>query len=145
MHLFSGTTWILCRDILFFDKNEEFMSQLFKLTFLDLLGSVYAYIILCSTSSLSSTRNRGFNRRGPASVRLLSNQSCVCQRNLLRSHEERKQAISKTLDENNFCNVFVIAGTGAQSTRETKKLYIDAKEAGATFDYFANSSVCYNL
>jgi len=52
-----------------------------------------------------------------------------------RSHEERKQAISltrKTLDENGFANVLVIAGTGAQSTRETKKLCVDAKDAGAS-------------
>ncbi|KAG5646119.1 hypothetical protein DXG03_004358 [Asterophora parasitica] len=52
-----------------------------------------------------------------------------------RSHEERKAAIRltrKTLDENGFQNVLVIAGTGAQSTRETKKLSIDAKDAGAS-------------
>ncbi|KAF9466477.1 hypothetical protein BDZ94DRAFT_1251002 [Collybia nuda] len=51
------------------------------------------------------------------------------------SHEERKEAIRltrKTLDENGFQNTLVIAGTGAQSTRETKKLCIDAKEAGAS-------------
>ncbi|PPQ71450.1 hypothetical protein CVT24_011962 [Panaeolus cyanescens] len=51
------------------------------------------------------------------------------------SHEERKHAIAltrQTLDENGFQNVVVIAGTGAQSTRETKKLCVDAKEAGAT-------------
>ena len=52
-----------------------------------------------------------------------------------RSHDERKQAISltrTTLDENGFKHVFVIAGTGAQSTRETKKLCADAKDAGAS-------------
>ncbi|KAJ6607375.1 hypothetical protein B0H10DRAFT_2072062 [Mycena sp. CBHHK59/15] len=51
------------------------------------------------------------------------------------SHEERKQAIKltrQTLDDNGFQNVIVIAGTGAQSTRETKKLCVDAKEAGAS-------------
>ncbi|KAJ7127150.1 hypothetical protein C8R44DRAFT_780556 [Mycena epipterygia] len=51
------------------------------------------------------------------------------------SHDERKQAIKltrQTLDDNGFKNVFVIAGTGAQSTRETKKLCADAKEAGAS-------------
>ncbi|KAJ7104295.1 hypothetical protein B0H15DRAFT_1016665 [Mycena belliarum] len=51
------------------------------------------------------------------------------------SHDERKQAIRltrQTLDDNGFQNVLVIAGTGAQSTRETKKLCVDAKEAGAT-------------
>jgi 4-hydroxy-2-oxoglutarate aldolase len=52
-----------------------------------------------------------------------------------RSHDERKQAIKftrTTLDENGFQNVVVIAGTGAQSARETKKLCADAKEAGAS-------------
>ncbi|KAF5367036.1 hypothetical protein D9758_004073 [Tetrapyrgos nigripes] len=51
------------------------------------------------------------------------------------SHDERKQAIKlarDTLDEHGFQNVLVIAGTGAQSTRETKKLCTDAKEAGAS-------------
>ncbi|KAG6864974.1 hypothetical protein C0991_005881 [Blastosporella zonata] len=51
------------------------------------------------------------------------------------SHEERKEAIQltrKTLDDNGFQNVLVIAGTGAQSTRETKKLCLDAKDAGAS-------------
>ncbi|EIM91424.1 aldolase [Stereum hirsutum FP-91666 SS1] len=51
------------------------------------------------------------------------------------SHEERKitiQTTRQTLDENGFQNVLVIAGTGGQSTRETKKLNVDAKEAGAS-------------
>ncbi|KAK1221081.1 hypothetical protein PQX77_016128 [Marasmius sp. AFHP31] len=51
------------------------------------------------------------------------------------SQEERKQAIRltrDTLDENGFQNVVVIAGTGAQSARETIKLCVDAKEAGAS-------------
>ncbi|THH30982.1 hypothetical protein EUX98_g3227 [Antrodiella citrinella] len=52
------------------------------------------------------------------------------------SHDERKQAIAttrQTLNENGFEHVTVIAGTGGQSTRETKKLCVDAKEAGASF------------
>ena len=52
-----------------------------------------------------------------------------------RSHDERNQAISltrTTLDENGFNHLLVIAGTGAQSTRETKKLCADAKDAGAS-------------
>ncbi|KAF8622585.1 hypothetical protein AX15_006929 [Amanita polypyramis BW_CC] len=51
------------------------------------------------------------------------------------SHDERKQAIRltrQTLDENGYRSVFVIAGTGAQSTRETKQLCKDAYEAGAS-------------
>ncbi|KAH9003104.1 aldolase [Lactarius hatsudake] len=51
------------------------------------------------------------------------------------SHEERKRAIHltrTTLDAHGFQHVLVIAGTGAQSTRETKQLNLDAKEAGAT-------------
>ncbi|KAK0470018.1 uncharacterized protein EV420DRAFT_1257436 [Desarmillaria tabescens] len=53
----------------------------------------------------------------------------------LLSREERIEAIKltrKTLDENGFQNTVVIAGTGAQSTRETKQFNIDAKEAGAS-------------
>lgn len=52
------------------------------------------------------------------------------------SHDERKETIRltrATLDENGFQNVLVIAGTGGQSTKETKKLCADAKEAGATY------------
>ncbi|KAF8876749.1 hypothetical protein BD779DRAFT_1613254 [Infundibulicybe gibba] len=51
------------------------------------------------------------------------------------SHDERREAIQltrRTLDENGFQNTLVIAGTGAQSTRETKKLCIDARDAGAS-------------
>ncbi|KAI0671886.1 dihydrodipicolinate synthetase [Trametes maxima] len=51
------------------------------------------------------------------------------------SHDERKQAIRvtrETLNENGFEHVLVIAGTGGQSTKETKKLCADAKEAGAS-------------
>ncbi|EIN09834.1 aldolase [Punctularia strigosozonata HHB-11173 SS5] len=51
------------------------------------------------------------------------------------SHDERKYAIRltrSTLDANGFEKTLVIAGTGAQSTRETIKLCQDAKEAGAT-------------
>ncbi|KAF8905019.1 hypothetical protein CPB84DRAFT_1676923 [Gymnopilus junonius] len=51
------------------------------------------------------------------------------------SHEERKHAISltrHTLDHNGYQNILVIAGTGAQSTRETKKLCKDASDAGAS-------------
>ncbi|KIM84377.1 hypothetical protein PILCRDRAFT_6616 [Piloderma croceum F 1598] len=52
------------------------------------------------------------------------------------SCDERKEAIRftrKTLDENGFENVIIIAGTGVQSTRETKKLCADACEAGAAY------------
>ena len=51
------------------------------------------------------------------------------------SPEERKATIRltrDTLNENGFEHVLVIAGTGGQSTRETKKLCADAKIAGAT-------------
>ena len=53
----------------------------------------------------------------------------------LLSRDERKQAISltrRTLDENGYNSILVIAGTGAQSTRETKQLCKDAFEAGAS-------------
>jgi len=52
------------------------------------------------------------------------------------SPDERKEAIRftrKTLDENGFESVIIIAGTGVQSTRETKKLCFDAKVAGADY------------
>ncbi|KAG5340909.1 hypothetical protein E4T56_gene14788 [Termitomyces sp. T112] len=52
------------------------------------------------------------------------------------SHEERKTAIQltrETLDDNGFQNILVIAGTGAQSTRETKKLCVDSRDAGASY------------
>ncbi|KIY68824.1 aldolase [Cylindrobasidium torrendii FP15055 ss-10] len=52
------------------------------------------------------------------------------------SQEERKRAIKltrETLDTNGFKDTVVVAGTGAQSTRETIQLCVDAKEAGATF------------
>lgn len=51
------------------------------------------------------------------------------------SHDERKEAIRltrQTLDEHGHNSILVIAGTGAQSTRETKKLCIDAHAAGAS-------------
>ncbi|KIK62623.1 hypothetical protein GYMLUDRAFT_164440 [Collybiopsis luxurians FD-317 M1] len=50
------------------------------------------------------------------------------------SHSERSQTISfarKTLDSAGFKNILLIAGTGAQSARETKELCAEAKEAGA--------------
>lgn len=52
------------------------------------------------------------------------------------SQDERKAAIRltrETLDQNGFTHVLVFAGTGAQSTRETKKLCTDAKDAGASY------------
>lgn len=60
------------------------------------------------------------------------------------SHDERKQVVSltrKTLDENGFQNVVIIAGCGAQSARETKKLCADAKDAGAAFVLVLTPSV----
>jgi 4-hydroxy-2-oxoglutarate aldolase len=51
------------------------------------------------------------------------------------SHDERIAIIRltrKALDENGFSKVLVIAGTGSQSVRETKKLNVDAAEAGAS-------------
>ena len=54
----------------------------------------------------------------------------------LLSHEERKTAIRitrETLDNNGFKDTVILAGTGAQSTKETIKLCKDAAEAGADF------------
>lgn len=52
------------------------------------------------------------------------------------SHSERAEAIlltRQTLDENGFKDTLVIAGTGAQSTRETIQLCVEAAQAGATY------------
>ncbi|GJJ06434.1 hypothetical protein Clacol_000626 [Clathrus columnatus] len=52
------------------------------------------------------------------------------------SHEERFLAIKttrETLNENGFKNVIVMAGTGAPSTKETKTLNVEAKQAGADY------------
>ena len=52
------------------------------------------------------------------------------------SHDERKQAIrltKQTLADNGFNDVTVVAGTGGQSTKETIKLCVDARDAGAQF------------
>ncbi|KAF9234129.1 hypothetical protein BU15DRAFT_79381 [Melanogaster broomeanus] len=60
------------------------------------------------------------------------------------SHDERKEAITitrQTLDENGFNNVVIIAGCGAQSVRESKKLCTDAKEAGAGYVLVLTPSV----
>lgn len=54
----------------------------------------------------------------------------------LLSHEERKIAIRitrDTLDKNGFTDTLILAGTGAQSTKETIKLCSDAAEAGANY------------
>ncbi|THG95093.1 hypothetical protein EW145_g8022 [Phellinidium pouzarii] len=51
------------------------------------------------------------------------------------SHAERSLALRttrETLDANGFKDTIVIAGTGAQSTRETIELCREAKEAGAS-------------
>ncbi|KAH7884635.1 hypothetical protein F5I97DRAFT_1938031 [Phlebopus sp. FC_14] len=60
------------------------------------------------------------------------------------SHDERKEAIRltrQTLDENGFEQVVIIAGCGAPSARESKKLCVDAKEAGAGFVLVLTPSV----
>ncbi|THH00223.1 hypothetical protein EW026_g2273 [Hermanssonia centrifuga] len=52
------------------------------------------------------------------------------------SHDERRNTIRWTrdiLDNNGFKDVVVIAGTGAQSTRETIQLCGEAKSAGASY------------
>ncbi|PPQ65288.1 hypothetical protein CVT26_000248 [Gymnopilus dilepis] len=93
--------------VLFFDENEEFD-----------VPSIQAHILRLAKGGVTGILVQGSN--GEAQH---------------LSHEERKQAIAltrKTLDENGFKNTLVIAGTGAQSTRETKKLCVDAAEAGAS-------------
>ncbi|KAF8150593.1 hypothetical protein B0H34DRAFT_801534 [Crassisporium funariophilum] len=93
--------------VLFFDENEE----------LD-ISSIKAHVLRLAEGGVTGILVQGSN--GEAQH---------------LSHEERKLAIQltrQTLDEAGYKNVLVIAGTGAQSTRETKKLCVDAKDAGAS-------------
>ncbi|KAJ7227042.1 hypothetical protein GGX14DRAFT_417868 [Mycena pura] len=93
--------------VLFFDENEEFD-----------VPAIQSHVLRLARGNVTGILVQGSN--GEAQH---------------LSHDERKQAIRltrQTLDENGFTNVLVIAGTGAQSTRETKKLCVDAKEAGAS-------------
>ncbi|KAF8199513.1 hypothetical protein BJ912DRAFT_949240 [Pholiota molesta] len=93
--------------VLFFDENEE----------LD-FPAIQAHVLRLAKGGVTGILVQGSN--GEAQH---------------LSHEERQSAIAftrKTLDDNGFNNVLVIAGTGAQSTRETKKLCADAKDAGAS-------------
>ncbi|KAI0636073.1 dihydrodipicolinate synthetase [Trametes polyzona] len=60
------------------------------------------------------------------------------------SHVERAFLIAnarKTLNANGFENVLIIAGTGGQSTKETKKLCADAAAAGAMYALVLTPSV----
>jgi dihydrodipicolinate synthase/N-acetylneuraminate lyase len=64
------------------------------------------------------------------------------------SSDERKRVICltrATLDAHEFQHIDVIAGTGAQSTRETKQLNVDAKEAGATYALILTPSTWKSL
>ncbi|KAF9523561.1 hypothetical protein CPB83DRAFT_821419, partial [Crepidotus variabilis] len=93
--------------VLFFDENEE----------LD-MPAIRAHILRLAQGGVTGILVQGSN--GEAQH---------------LSHQERKQTIEFTrniLNENGFQNVLVIAGTGAQTIRETKKLNVDAKEAGAS-------------
>ncbi|KAJ7637651.1 hypothetical protein DFH06DRAFT_1218793 [Mycena polygramma] len=93
--------------VLFFDENEEFD-----------IPAIQSHVLRLAQGGVTGILVQGSN--GEAQH---------------LSHDERKEAIKltrKTLDDNGFNNVLVIAGTGAQSTRETKKLCVDAKDAGAS-------------
>ncbi|RXW22834.1 hypothetical protein EST38_g3002 [Candolleomyces aberdarensis] len=94
--------------VLFFDENEDFD-----------VPAIKAHVLHLAKGGVTGILVQGSN--GEAQH---------------LSREERKAAIAltrQTLDENGFKNTLVIAGTGAQSTRETKLFNEDAKEAGATF------------
>ncbi|EMD33973.1 hypothetical protein CERSUDRAFT_86739 [Gelatoporia subvermispora B] len=94
--------------VLFFDENEEFD-----------VPSIQAHVLRLAQGGVTGILVQGSN--GEAQH---------------LSHDERKAAIRltrQTLDENGFPHVVVIAGTGGQSTRETKKLCADAAEAGAAY------------
>jgi len=105
--------------VLFFDDNEEFD-----------IPAIKAHILRLAKAGVTGIVVQGSN--GEAQH---------------LSHEERKQAISltrQTLDDNGFQNVVIIAGCGAQSARETKKLCSDAADAGAAFVLVLTPSVWPN-
>lgn len=63
------------------------------------------------------------------------------------SHAERFTTLRttrETLNENGFKDVVVIAGTGAQSTRETIELCKEAKEAGASHGEYLHKQFPYS-
>jgi 4-hydroxy-2-oxoglutarate aldolase len=67
------------------------------------------------------------------------------------SHAERARAIRLTrqvLDEHGFEKTVIIAGTGAQTTRETRLLNEEAHKAGAAFahaiDVVREDDACYH-
>ncbi|ETW75717.1 hypothetical protein HETIRDRAFT_412119 [Heterobasidion irregulare TC 32-1] len=94
--------------VMFFDDNEEFDFPAIKLHLLRLAhGGVTGIFI---TGSYGEAQHL--------------------------SHDERKTIIRftrQTLDENGFKDIVLISGTGTQSTRETMKLNVDAREAGAAY------------
>ncbi|TFY64139.1 hypothetical protein EVJ58_g2819 [Rhodofomes roseus] len=102
--------------VLYFDENEDFD-----------VPAIQAHILRLAKGGVTGILVQGSN--GEAQH---------------LSHDERKEAIRltrKTLDDNGFQQVVIIAGTGAQSTRETKKLCKDAAEAGAAFCLVLTPSV----
>ncbi|KAH9949894.1 dihydrodipicolinate synthetase [Amylocystis lapponica] len=114
--------------VVFFDKNEE----------LD-IPAIQAHVLRLAKVSRSShprirpTLIAPTDAQGGVAGILVQGSNGEAQH---LSHDERKEAIRvtrKTLDENGFEQVVIIAGTGGQSTRETKKLCADAAEAGAAF------------
>ncbi|KAG9315064.1 hypothetical protein JVU11DRAFT_4176 [Chiua virens] len=101
-------TGIYVPAVLFFNENEEFD-----------IPAIKAHVLRLAKGGVTGIVVQGSN--GEAQH---------------LSHEERKQAIAitrQTLNENHFQNVIIIAGCGAPSARESKKLCADAKEAGAGY------------
>ncbi|KAG6369790.1 hypothetical protein JVT61DRAFT_13560 [Boletus reticuloceps] len=97
-------------SLLFFDENEDL--------------SVLAIQALCHGLARASHQCR------PNSILIISR--AVSPQHLSHDKRNLKQAIAfgrQTLDQ----NVIIIAGCGAPSARESKKLYLDAKEASATY------------
>ncbi|KAI5990229.1 aldolase, partial [Pisolithus albus] len=102
--------------VLFFDENEDFD-----------VPAIKAHVLRLAQAGLTGIVVQGSN--GEAQH---------------LSHDERKQAITitrETLDENGYRDVVIIAGCGAPSARESKKLCADAKEAGANFVLVLTPSV----
>ncbi|KAL1691094.1 hypothetical protein GGG16DRAFT_113428 [Schizophyllum commune] len=101
--------------VLFYDEKEEFD-----------VPAIQAHVLRLAQGGVTGILVQGSNGEAQYLTR-----------------EERKTAIAltrKTLDDNGFQNTLVIAGTGAQSTRETIQFCVDAKESGASHALVLTSS-----
>lgn len=112
--------------VLFFHEDESLDFESIKLHVLRLASVQSPY------NKYSDLFIIGPNQQGGVTGILVQGSNGEAQH---LSQSERKQTIQftrTTLNANGFSHVLVIAGTGAQSTKETKALCVDAAEAGAS-------------